>query len=60
MKFKFKGLKGYDEMELRGIMFAKGKAVVVKDANLAARLRQLDYFTEVKTKKAPVNDKVSG
>jgi len=56
MKFKYTG--DQKEMPLRGIVFEKGKAVEVEDEAFAARLRNLDYFTEVKKRK-PKNDKNS-
>lgn len=47
-KFKFKGVGDQDEITFRGKDFAKGKAVVVDCEDLAAKLRALDYFEEVR------------
>lgn len=59
MKFKFKGLDGQDEMTLRGVVFAKDKAIEVEDGEFAERLKRLDYFVIARTRK-PNNDKISG
>jgi hypothetical protein len=54
-KFKFTGLEDQDEITFRGVAFAARKAVDVDCDNLAAKLRALPYFEEVKARapKAP-------
>ena len=47
MKFKFTG--DMDEITLRGVTFAKGKAVDLSDnPDLAEKVGALDYFEQVK------------
>jgi hypothetical protein len=53
MKFKYTGPD--DENVMRGVTFPKGKPVKVDDESLAAKISALDYFEEVKPKKAKAN-----
>ena len=48
MKFKYIG--ELDEITLRGVAFKKNKAVDVDCTDFQAKLSNLDYFKEVKTR----------
>lgn len=56
MKFKYTG--DQDEITLRGVTFAKGKAVdLSENPDLAAKVDALEYFAKVKRgPKAKKND----
>lgn len=57
MKFKYMG--NLDAITLRGVTFEKGKAVDVSDDNLAEKISALDFFAEVKPRKAKDDDNES-
>ena len=58
MKFKYTG----DDAEnvMRGVTFPKGKGVEINDKGLAVKLRNLDYFEEVKRGRKKKNDEAAG